>query len=89
MGQVRGIALEPLHAAAAQISRRDPELAERLALVDGLRLGDARVRGLAAKLLGERLTAAMATIHEQTSSGFAPVRGGDDMVAVNRVRSID
>ena len=58
MGQVRGIALEPLHAAAGEISRRDPQLAERLALIDGLRLGDARVRGLAAKLLAERLNPA-------------------------------
>jgi hypothetical protein len=54
MGQARGIALEPLHDSAAEISRRDPALAELLALVDGLRLGDARVRGLAANLLHER-----------------------------------
>ena len=55
MGDVRGIALEPLHHSAPEITRRDPALAERLALVDALRLGDARVRGLAAKLLHERL----------------------------------
>jgi hypothetical protein len=54
-GEVRGIALQPLHCSAPAISRRDPALAERLALVDALRAGDARVRGLAAKLLRERL----------------------------------
>jgi hypothetical protein len=55
MGHVRGIALDPLHDSVSGISRRDPALAERLALVDALRLGDARVRGLAASLLRERL----------------------------------
>jgi DNA-binding transcriptional MocR family regulator len=55
MGKVRGIALEPLHESAPGIARRDPKLAERLALVDALRLGDARVRGLAADLLREQL----------------------------------
>lgn len=54
-GTQRGIAVEPLHPAAAEISRRDPALAELLALVDGLRMGDARVRGLAADLLDQRL----------------------------------
>lgn len=54
-GRVRGIALQPLHDSAPEIARRDPPLAEGLALIDGLRLGDARVRGLAVKLLGERL----------------------------------
>ena len=57
MGEVRGIALEPLHASATEIARRAPALAERLALVDALRLGDVRVRELAARLLHERLTA--------------------------------
>ncbi|HEY4895656.1 MAG TPA: hypothetical protein VII01_06165 [Solirubrobacteraceae bacterium] len=56
MGQARGIALAPLHACAPEIARRDPALAERLALIDALRLGDARVRGLAGKLLRERLS---------------------------------
>ena len=55
MGDVKGIALQPLHHSAPEIARRDPALAERLALVDALRLGDARVRGLAAKLLRRRL----------------------------------
>jgi hypothetical protein len=54
-GETRGIALEPLHDSAAEIARRDPALAGRLALIDAIRLGDARIRGLAAKLLHERL----------------------------------
>ena len=55
LGSARGIALEPLHEAAPGISRRDPALSELLALADGLRLGDARVRGLATELLRARL----------------------------------
>jgi hypothetical protein len=56
MGNDRGIALAPLHECAPEIARRDAALAERLALVDALRLGDARVRGLAAQLLRARLS---------------------------------
>lgn len=54
-GTERGIALRPLHAAAPSIARADPAMGERLALVDALRLGDARVRGLAVELLRDRL----------------------------------
>lgn len=54
-GEVRGLALEPVHAAVCEAARLDPGLAERLALVDALRVGDARVRGIAARLLSERL----------------------------------
>jgi hypothetical protein len=54
-GRQRGIAVTPLHPAAPELARRDPELAERLALIDAIRMGDARVRGIAAKLLAERL----------------------------------
>jgi len=55
LGEVRGIALEPLHKSAPDIAQRDPDLGEMLALVDALRLDDARVRGLASELLIERL----------------------------------
>jgi hypothetical protein len=58
LGSVRGIALEPLHDSAPVISRRDPAVAEMLALTDGIRLGDARVRGLAEELLRARLSSA-------------------------------
>jgi DNA-binding transcriptional MocR family regulator len=56
-GTVRGLALAPIHESAAEAARRDPELAQRLALVDTLRAGDARARGVAARLLAERLGA--------------------------------
>lgn len=57
-GTTRGIALRPLHPAAVEIHRRDPQLAELLALTDAIRLGNPRVRVLAAKLLSSRLHAA-------------------------------
>lgn len=56
-GEVRGIALEPLHAIAPQAALGDAGLWERLALVDALRAGDVRARTIAAELLIERLTA--------------------------------
>lgn len=52
---IRGISLEPLHPAATRIAHRDPNLAQRLALVDALRLGEPRIRGLAADLLHKSL----------------------------------
>ena len=55
LGRDRGLSFMPLHAAAPEIARRDPVLGERLFLVDALRGGDARIRGLAAEMLGERL----------------------------------
>jgi hypothetical protein len=54
-GKQRGIALEPLHRAAPEIARRDRQLGDRLALVDALRLGNARIRGIAADLLKKNL----------------------------------
>ena len=54
-GRERGLAVTPLHPAVPELARRDPELAERLALVDAIRMGDARVRGLAAEILAQRL----------------------------------
>lgn len=43
-GSRRGVALEPLHPSVPGAALRDAALYERLALVDALRLGDARVR---------------------------------------------
>jgi len=57
-GQHRGIAVEPLHSSAPEISRRDPALAQKLALVDAMRMGRARDRGVAEALLSSRLMAA-------------------------------
>lgn len=37
------------------LAPRDPDLGERLALIDALRMGDARIRTLAAELLSQRL----------------------------------
>jgi DNA-binding transcriptional MocR family regulator len=54
-GRVRGLALRPLHEAVPEAARRDPRLAQALALVDALRLGDARTRGVAADLLSTHL----------------------------------
>jgi hypothetical protein len=47
LGSVRGIGLEPLHPAVPEVARRDPELGERLALVDAMRLGDVRLTEVA------------------------------------------
>ncbi len=54
-GRRRGLVVRPLHDAVPEAARRDPRLGERLALVDALRLGDARIRGVAAELLTNRL----------------------------------
>lgn len=57
-GELRGIAVKPLHPHAAKLARRDPRLGERMALVDALRMGDARTRALAAELLARNLASA-------------------------------
>jgi hypothetical protein len=49
------MAVTPLHPAVPGLAQRDPELGERLALIDALRMGDARIRNLAAELLSQRL----------------------------------
>lgn len=54
-GEIRGLSVTPLHPAATDLARADPWMYETLALVDGLRVGDARVRGLARELLQLRL----------------------------------
>lgn len=53
-GEVRGLALKPLHPMVVEAAQEDPDLAQRLALVDALRSGDSpRVNRLAARLLKE------------------------------------
>jgi hypothetical protein len=54
-GKVRGVALEPLHESVPKLARRDRDLAEPLAMIDAIRLGDGRVRSLAAKRLAEHV----------------------------------
>lgn len=57
LGQVRGLEVVPLHGAAVSLALDDLWMYEMLALVDGVRLGDARVRGLAREMVSERLAA--------------------------------
>jgi hypothetical protein len=54
-GPIRGQALEPLHRTAINAAAKDPNLGELLALVDGMRAGDARIRGVASEMLSDRL----------------------------------
>ncbi|MEK6327802.1 MAG: hypothetical protein AABM66_09835 [Actinomycetota bacterium] len=54
---MRGNSLEPLHPNAPEAARRDPELGAKLALLDALRLGDGRIRKMAADELRRRLGA--------------------------------
>ena len=56
-GKARGIALEPLHAVVPLLAERHDRLSERLALVDAIRAGDARIRGLAENALIKELRA--------------------------------
>jgi hypothetical protein len=53
-GEARGIHLEPLHPSVPRAVRDDPLLWELLALVDAIRIGNARERELAAAELEKR-----------------------------------
>lgn len=54
-GELRGREVQPVHPAAVSFAKSDPWMYEMLALVDGIRVGDARVRGIARELLRGRL----------------------------------
>jgi hypothetical protein len=55
-GTVRGLSFEPLHPMVPDAARADPQLWERLSLVDALRSNEsARISALAARLLKERI----------------------------------
>jgi DNA-binding Lrp family transcriptional regulator len=54
-GEARGIALQPLHSSVLDAVRKDKDLWEFLALVDSLRIGNARERNLAEKKLKKKL----------------------------------
>jgi hypothetical protein len=54
-GKTRGIALEPLHPSAPEAAHKDSDLYRLLAVVDAIRIGGARERGLAVKWLGRLL----------------------------------
>jgi DNA-binding transcriptional MocR family regulator len=55
-GTVRGLSVEPLDDALPCLATDWPEIAEMAALLDALRLGDARVRDAATRHLRERLS---------------------------------
>ena len=57
----QGEGLAPLHPSAPAAALADPELYALLALVDALRVGDARVREVAAGVLVEHLAVVAAT----------------------------
>jgi hypothetical protein len=57
LGDVRGIALEPLHPVVAGAARRDRRFAELATLFDAIRIGNARERSLASGELRKRLGA--------------------------------
>jgi hypothetical protein len=50
-GSTRGESLAPLYKTAPQAALNDPKLYDALALVDAIRIGNARERGLAVKML--------------------------------------
>jgi hypothetical protein len=54
-GTTRGLAVEPLHEGALRAARAGQWLYAMLSLVDGVRIGDTRVRAVAAELLQARL----------------------------------
>ena len=61
MGPVRGLAVKPLLARAAELPENCPALYHALTLVDALRVGRARERALAGKLLETHLRPETAT----------------------------
>jgi hypothetical protein len=54
-GPTRGRAVTPLHPAAGLAASKDPKLRDLLALVDAIRIGTARERGVAASELRSRI----------------------------------
>ena len=59
-GTVRGPAVEPLIGSAPSLVESAPTIYEDLALIDAIRIGDARAQKLATKLLLERINEAAA-----------------------------
>ena len=55
LGKTKGIAIEPLYPAVPNACVDDEELYNLLALVDALRIGRAREKELAKKIIGEKL----------------------------------
>jgi hypothetical protein len=59
-GNRRGIALAPLHDTVPELALRNDDLYQRLALIDAIRAGDARIRRLAEAALVKDLRVAAA-----------------------------
>ena len=59
-GKVQGAAVQPLYPSVPGAAGRDPALYDLLALVDALRIGRARERGIAEKEITESLSAHVA-----------------------------
>lgn len=59
LGRRRGQALEPLDNRVPRIARRDRAMYAMLSLVDAVRVGDARERAVASRLIGERIDDAL------------------------------
>jgi hypothetical protein len=57
-GTVRGYALSPLYPSVTSIARKDAAMHEWLALIDAVRIGQARERRLAQQIIRERLAQA-------------------------------
>ncbi|WP_295803568.1 hypothetical protein [uncultured Microbulbifer sp.] len=55
IGDIKGLEVEPLFKSAVFASRKDPEMYALLALVDAIRIGQARERNLASDLLRQHL----------------------------------
>ncbi|MDX2279082.1 MAG: hypothetical protein NW218_05815 [Saprospiraceae bacterium] len=55
IGTIKGQSIEPLYAGAPAAAAEDPVLYEMLALIDALRVGQARERILATKALKNRI----------------------------------
>lgn len=56
-GQLRGTSLKPLHSGVPVASLRDPVLHELLAVMDGLRVDDSRVRKEAVRAMRDMISA--------------------------------
>ena len=64
-GKMRGQAIDPIYESAPFAAEKDPELYGLLALVDALRVGRARERSLALKMLEQRFSRKVHT-HEKS-----------------------
>ena len=55
IGDVRGQAIEPLYSSAPEAAKKDPKLHELLALIDAIRVGQAREQKIAIQEIEKRI----------------------------------